>query len=800
MNVGSGGAAPTYDQYPRISVPENLSNFTLSEMSSGEDSCCVMPEVSERKNVCSTTVLSPHANEFVCLSENTVINPVIYSDVCADNLSQGSTSNESACVAVTVNPVVCFDVPVCPDSITACPDSDVKCTTKILSFDKGQPVVKKDKINECVFNMMVSAVSCFQPDKGSRDQIIKLVGEKPMIKFLVENMMFSGLWDTGSMVCLFSHKWLKEKLPKQEIISISDFTGDRDLKLRAANNSELALEGVAIVNITLPGLNFNVRTPFLVTNDLISDPVIGYNLIEFITNQCSNEKVPLVFEKTMGINKMDAEAVVREIKGKKMEVMTSEAVCLSKSVNIPPETVDYVVCETKDFQNGEIPVLFQSFPDLSVEIPDVLVQVVGSKIMVPVRNVSNEEVRLEKGLLMGDICEIDVCLDPEMTDMGTMGTGENYDKKKMNVFQKIDLSHLEPCQRKKAEDLLCEFQDIFSKDSMDIGELKDLKMEIKLKEDVPIFKPYRRIPKQLYEEVKEYLSKLELNGWIQKSHSPYSSPVVCARKKDGSLRLCIDYRDLNSRTIPDRMPIPRVTDVLDSLGGMKWFSTLDLTKAYHQGFMHENSRELTAFSTPWALYEWVRIPYGLMNAPPEFQRNINDCLADIRDQVCTAYMDDVLGYSKTFDEHLQDLRKIFIRIRNKGAKLNPEKCHLFQKSVKYLGKIISADGYRDDPTNTEALSKIKPPETVRDLRKLLGFLGYYRSSIKNFARIVKPLYDLLVIPKDDVQQKKPRNNSKRTKGQRASSEKIQWTEKLQEIVDKVVGFLKSPQVMSYPKL
>ena len=183
--------------------------------------------------------------------------------------------------------------------------------------------------------------------------------------------------------------------------------------------------------------------------------------------------------------------------------------------------------------------------------------------------------------------------------------------------------------------------------------------------------------------MKSYLENLELNGWIKRSQSSFSSPIVCVRKKDGSLRLCVDYRDLNLKTIPDRMPIPRINDILDSLGGKSWFSTLDMTKAYHQGFVSDDSRKYTAFTTPWALYEWIRIPYGLKNASPKFQRFMNKCLGDIRDIICVPYMDDVLGFSTTFEEHLEDPEKILIRLMAKGVKLRPDKCNLFKRSVKY---------------------------------------------------------------------------------------------------------------------
>ena len=208
-------------------------------------------------------------------------------------------------------------------------------------------------------------------------------------------------------------------------------------------------------------------------------------------------------------------------------------------------------------------------------------------------------------------------------------------------------------------------------------------------------------------------------------------------------RVVVDYRKINDKSISDRYPIPNITDILDRLGRAQYFSTLDLASGFHQIEMEKDSIEKTAFSVDNGHYEYLRMPFGLKNAPSTFQRAMDEVLKELQNKICMVFMDDIIIFSVGLQEHIQNIKLVFSKLREANLKIQLDKCEFLRKEVEFLGHVVTPDGIKPNSKKIDAIQKFPVPKTQREIKSFLGLLGYYRRFIKNFAKITKPLTQCL---------------------------------------------------------
>ena len=301
---------------------------------------------------------------------------------------------------------------------------------------------------------------------------------------------------------------------------------------------------------------------------------------------------------------------------------------------------------------------------------------------------------------------------------------------------------LSPLQQQQLNELFREFSDVFSRGEDDLGNTPLLEHAIET-HGPPLRQPYRRQNTAVCREEMAQVQQMLSSNVIRPSNSPWASPVVMVQKKDGSLRFCVDFRQLNAATVKDAHPLPRIDDLLDTLHGAKWFSTLDLKSGYWQVPITEQDKAKTAFRTSSGqLFEFSQVPFGLCNAPATFSRLMDRVLAGLHWETCLFYLDDIIVFSSTWEEHLARLRQVFERLRRANLKLGADKCTFVAKEVNYLGHRVTEEGLLPDSLLLAAIREIPPPKTATEVRSFLGLAGYYRRYVKGFAAIAAPLHAL----------------------------------------------------------
>ncbi|GJY30885.1 putative reverse transcriptase domain-containing protein [Tanacetum coccineum] len=295
---------------------------------------------------------------------------------------------------------------------------------------------------------------------------------------------------------------------------------------------------------------------------------------------------------------------------------------------------------------------------------------------------------------------------------------------------------------KKLDDIrvVRDFPEVFPDDLSGLPPVREIEFRIDLIPGAsPVVKsPYRLAPSEML-ELSNQLKELQEKGFIRPSHSPWGAPVLFVKKKDGAMRMCIDYRELNKLTIKNRYPLPRIDDLFDQLQGACCFSKIDLRSGYHQLRVREEDIPKTAFRTRYGHFEFTVMPFGLTNAPAIFMDLMNRVCKPYLDKFVIVFIDDILIYSKSEEEHEVHLKTILDLLKKEKLYAKFSKCEFWLKEVQFLGHVVNCDGIHVDPSKVESVKNWKIPESSTEIRSFLGLAGYYQRFIKNFYKIAKPL-------------------------------------------------------------
>lgn len=557
------------------------------------------------------------------------------------------------------------------------------------------------------------------------------------------------MFDTGAGRSCISREFLS-RLGK---VRVEPFQGDT---LTGLNCSPLDIKQVAHVEINLAGVR--LTWPLGIVDNSAVDLLIGNDImvkidatVQLGKNQLKTRhgKIPITFEKRDFFFKRQ-----RVILDKTLEFKPFSAYINSVSVDAKPNTVTIMV-PSDNLQ-------YKTSIRAACTLDSVSL---NGQITLNLINGTMFPITLKAGTVIGELQPVLHSSINLLQDLKPQTLSAESEEQFFAQFT-FD-SSLTAQQLAQIKKLLLDYRDRF----LNKIQTTDV-IQTSIQHRINIVPNSRHVQSQPYvlgpaerKTESDAIDDMLASGVIQPSASPWSSPVVLVRKRDGSVRFCIDYRRLNKITVRDMYPLPRLDHTLDSLSGMVWFSTMDCVSGYWQILMHPNDVEKTAFVTHRGLFEFKVMPFGLVNAPMTFQRAMDVILSGLKYEICLCYLDDIIVFSRTWDEHLKNLRLVLDRLKLAGIYLKPSKCQFVRRSITFLGHTVSANGVSPTDEKIKAVAAFPNPTKQDDIRIFLGLVNFYRPFLRNIARSQQPLTELL---KDntpfkwDTPQQEAFNDIKRT--------------------------------------
>lgn len=558
-----------------------------------------------------------------------------------------------------------------------------------------------------------------------------LTGPNYIVKLTLDKCEISAQVDTGSVVSLVTSDFVKNVL-KKNIRPMSEL-GDVETKFITANGDLLVYVGFITCSMRLQNVSGVFEVILLVVpNDGPDNVLLGTNVLSLLNSHIVKDSSLLhcvnlckKFQK-FGFVKMSSKRVITRntVQFATARLQVEPAPFIRTVLLTPTNSAEAV--NRLQFANicCNIPAN-ESSVEVPFKVANSSTQNITLRNQFPVYNVSN----IEK------IGSADTDCDPRKATLP--------DDDFLDLFD-IDFNDYSLQQQQQIKTLLLKYKKLFALNSHQLGKLEGFEYHIDLVDNTPVKQRYRPVHPRYYDKLQAQLQVMLQTGVIKECTSPWASPITIAEKADGDIRICIDFRVVNSKCKKDAKPIPRIDEVLQWLAGNSFFSCTDLMSGYWQVPLDKESQELTAFTAgSEQLYSFQRVPFGHTSSGNFFQRAMEDVLKSLIFKHCIVYLDDICIISKDFDGHCKSVDLVFDRLMNSGLKLKPKKCKLFKRQLKFLGHLVTEEGIKCDPEKTQLIRDWEEPKSTRDCRRFLGVIGYYRKFVSDFSRRAAPITDLL---------------------------------------------------------
>lgn len=615
---------------------------------------------------------------------------------------------------------------------------------RVNQVNHDQPIQTGDipKDTEIQHTFQVNSI---QPNPDQRSVSFFSTNSDKKLSFLI---------DTGASISLIKHNSLNPKRTSLDIKDIITITGINP-------NIPITTVGSSEINLSLPKLNINFRIN-VINAYKISSPYDGILGDDFLRNQKAE------------INYLTKSIKIADV----IIPFDNPEINKSTKITLPPRSETVIQIQIQgNVTEGTINA--NEIKD-NILIPNALIKADDSKhAKCPLINLNDKEIEIEKPIVtLEEILQLHTI---NYVHKETVLVSEYQSQNRIKLLQEnLRTKHMNEEEKNSLMNICNKYNDIFHLPNDILTTTSTVCHEIPTNTEVPIFTRTYRYPKIHEKEVNNQISEMLNQQIIQPSTSPYSSPLwVVPKKLDASgerkWRLVVDYRKLNEITIGDAYPLPNIEHILDQLGQAKYFSTLDLASGFHQISMSTKDKNKTSFSTPQGHYEFNRMPFGLKNAPATFQRLMNLVLSGLTGIKSFVYLDDIVVYGNSLQNHNDNLKDIFNKLREHNLKLQPDKCEFLRKEVAYLGHVISDEGIRPNPDKVVTIKEIRVPKNPKDIKSFLGLVGYYRKFIPNFSLLAKPLTTLL-----------------------KKNQKFEWSKKCQSSFEELKNILTTEPLLQYP--